>query len=268
MNTKTLATTSAAKPAGNFRELLQDELVERCRKNPNYSLRSFAKFLGIEPSALSQIINNKRPVTAKMKLRLGTALGLTLVQLEQVPINENDIVKKKPAHKYQQQELDSFALISDWYHYAILELIAVKGFKPDIAWVAQKLGITKSEANIAVERLQRLGLLKITAKGAWIDGVSGGALTHLKPGVTSDAAKKFQCQLLELSKNAVKEVDVQLRNHTSAAFVFDLADMPQAIERISEFRRAFAKEFQAKKNAQEVYQMQISFFPLTKPSSN
>jgi plasmid maintenance system antidote protein VapI/predicted transcriptional regulator len=257
--------TPHSKTAASFRGLLQEELVSRCRKNGNYSLRSFAKSLGIEPSALSQIINNKRPVTAKMKLRLGTALGLSMDEIDRVPLNENES-PQKAFKKYQQQELDSFALISDWYHYAIMELISVEGFKSEAAWVAQRLGITKSEANIAVERLIRLGLIKVAKNGRWLDGVEAGALTHFKPGITSDAAKKFQSQLLELSRNAVQEVDVTLRNHTSAAFTFNPSDMAKAIQRISEFRRAFADEFQPKKNGQEVYQLQISFFPLTKPT--
>lgn len=247
-----------------FRGLLQAELTDRCRKNPNYSLRSFAKFLGIEPSALSQIINNRRPLTEKMKLRLGTALGLSIDELEKIPVYEKDIARNKRSRKYQQQELDSFAIISDWYHYAILELTYLDGFKSDSTWISRRLGITKSECNIAIERLMRLGFLKITTDGKWIDACENGMMTHLKNGVTSEAAKKFQCQILELSKHAVSEVDIKMRSHTSAAFCFDPGDLPLAIERIQEFRRSFAEDFQPKKNPKEVYQIQISFFPLTR----
>ena len=30
----------------DIKTFLQDELLDRCRKNPNYSLRSFARFFG------------------------------------------------------------------------------------------------------------------------------------------------------------------------------------------------------------------------------
>ena len=151
-----------------FRGLLQEELVERCRKNPNYSLRSFARALSVEPSALSQMINGKRPITEKMKLRLGAALGLHTKQIEKFT-TEGKSESKQPLPAYQQMTLDSFALISDWYHYAILELLAIEGFKPDPAWIGKRLGITRSEANIAVERLFRLGLLEKKNDGSWAD---------------------------------------------------------------------------------------------------
>src|SRR6202050_4890689 len=64
-----------------FRLLLQDELAARCSRNPNYSLRSFAKFLSVSPAALSAILKGKRPITHKMKERLGLQLGLSLKEL-------------------------------------------------------------------------------------------------------------------------------------------------------------------------------------------
>jgi transcriptional regulator with XRE-family HTH domain len=250
----------------NFKQLLQEELVERCRTNPNYSLRSFARSLRVEPSALSQIINGKRPLTQKMKLRLGAALGMSATELKKYT-RDDDSGNPKVSH-YQQLTLDSFAIISDWYHYAILELTHTEGFRPDPAWISKRLGITKSEVNVALERLFRLELLEKTSNGQWVDASENGVLSHLKPGVSSDAARKYQCQLLELSKSAVQEIPVSKRNHTSATFSFDPEDLPRAIERISEFRRSFAVEFQPKNKGKEVYQIQISFFPLTSSSSS
>lgn len=244
--------------AANFRQLLQAELTERCRLNPSYSLRSFARSLNVEPSSLSQMINGKRPITAKMKLRLGAALGLNTEQIRRLP-SEDLPEEREP----KNLTLDTFAAIADWYHYAILELTHVDGFQPNVAWIAQRLGITRTETNIAVERLFNLQLLKKTSQGQWLDTSDNGELTHLTPRQTSDAARTYQCQLLELSKKTVQEVPLDRRNHTSATFCFDPEDLPQAAQRITEFRRAFAREFKPKKS-KEVFQIQISFFPLTK----
>lgn len=247
----------------DFRSLLQHELTARCRKNPNYSLRSFARALQVEPSALSQIINGKRPLTQKMRLRLGTALGLSLHEIDEFPITKKESADDRHTLKYQQMNLDAFAVISDWYHYAILELTYVDGFKPDPSWISKRLGITKSEANIAVERLFRMGLLKKLKNGQWADASENGVLSHLQPSLTSSGAKKYQKQLLELSVRSLLEDPIQQRNHTSATFCFDTDDLPRAIEEISKFRRKFAAEFQPKKKAKQVYQLQISFFPLS-----
>jgi transcriptional regulator with XRE-family HTH domain len=247
----------------DFRSLLQLELTARCQKNPNYSLRSFARSLQVEPSALSQIINGKRPLTQKMRLRLGTALGLSLHEIKEIPITKDEDTDDRKTLKYQEIGLDAFAAISDWYHYAILELTYVEGFKPDSSWISKRLGITKSETNIAIERLFRLGLLKKTKNGQWTDASENGVLSHIHPSLTSSAAKKYQKQLLELSSRSLVEDPIQERNHTSATFCFDTDDLPRAIEEISKFRRKFAAEFQPKKKAKQVYQLQISFFPLS-----
>ena len=52
--------------------------------------------------------------------------------------------------------IDKFSVISEWYHYAILELTYVSGFKADYKWIARKLSITVEEAKVAIERLIRL----------------------------------------------------------------------------------------------------------------
>ncbi len=111
----------------------------------------------------------------------------------------------------------------------------------------------------------RLGLLRYGAKRVLEDASENGELTHLAPHTTSLAARHYQAALLELSRRALEEVSLSLRNHTSATLCFAPQDMPAAIERLTEMRRQFAREFQPKTNAKEVYQLQISFFPLTKP---
>lgn len=240
-----------------FRNYLQDELAGRCRRNPNYSLRSFAKALGISPASLSQILSGKRPITERSRILLGSALGLSDDRLRALDrrTEENS--------DFQQIALDEFAAISDWYYYAILELTHTRGFRSDAAWIARCLGITKSEVNNAVERLVRLELLDVD-KRPWKDLSDSGKMTHLTKGMTSTAARKYQVQLLELSKAAVQEIALSNRSHTSATFAFDVDDIESAIERLNEFRRSFAREFQPRKKGGQVYQLQISFFPLTK----
>ena len=180
---------------------LQQELIGRCQKNPNYSLRSFARALDVSSSALSAMLNGKRTITLSSIDRLGTAIGL-----EPKDINRYKLAARQnkfglgaelaSQEEFQQITLDTYAIISDWYHYAILELIRVKNFEPDVAWVCKSLGITKSEANIAIERLQRTGFLEITHSGKWIDKTSGGNATNIQANMTSAASRKLQKQTL------------------------------------------------------------------------
>lgn len=195
-----------------------------------------------------------------MKFRLGSALGLTADEINSILPTDLHSPEKII---FQRLDLDTFALISDWYHYAILEMISLDKFKPDPRWIAKSLGITQSEANFAIQRLFRLGFIKKNPDGTWKDTSENGDLTHIEAGISSQAAREYQRQLLDLSKKAVAEIPISKRNHTSVTISFNSNDMEEAIQDIANFRRQFARKFQRSQMADEVYQMQISFYPLT-----
>ncbi|PIU00399.1 MAG: hypothetical protein COT74_05570 [Bdellovibrionales bacterium CG10_big_fil_rev_8_21_14_0_10_45_34] len=246
----------------DFRTFLQKELLNRCRKNPNYSLRSFAKSLSISPSALSAMLNSKRSITPKMKLRLGTNLGLQREEvLEMIALQDGG-----QWHERQRLQLDTFAVISDWYHYAILELTHVQGFKGDPKWISCKLGITKSEVNIACERLVNLGLLEITSDHQWKDTSENGFITNAYDELTTAASKKLQKQMLELSIRALMELPLHSRSHSSITMAIDPDDLPEAKEKIKRFRRDLCSYFEKKKKRKQVFNLSIGLYPISKES--
>jgi uncharacterized protein (TIGR02147 family) len=251
-----------------FRQLLQHELVERCRKNPQYSLRSFAKSLNVSPSALSSMLSGKRTITKKSKEKLGLALGLSLADVEKYKSADFGVSAESANSailnnlKIQQLTLDSFALISDWYHYAILELMKVKDFTSDTTWVSKTLGISKSEANIAIERLLRLGLIELDKKGQWKDR-SEGYSSNINQNLTSAGSKKLQKKILEQSITALEELPTSERNHTSMTFAMNPDLLPEAMQEIARFRRKFCTQLEQKAKPERVYQLSISLFPVS-----
>lgn len=244
----------------DFRLLIQREFVERCRKNPRYSLRAFAKSLALEPSPLSAIMRGKRPVTAKMKKRIGLALGLNLEELA-------NFSHGKPSPPFQQIALDAYAVIADWYHYAILELIKVDGFEGSVEYIAKALSINNQEAHIAIERLERLGLLKKNGN-RWIDKSEAGNLSNINGDLTSQASRKLQKQILELSLRAIEELPVQVRNHTSMTMAINPEDLPEAKKRIQTFRRELCSFFESNKKPTQVYHLGISLYPVSHTKEN
>ncbi len=242
----------------NLRFKLQKEFENRCEKNRHYSLRSFARSLRIPVSSIQGILSGSRPLTPKTAERLAYTLGWIedLKPQDQAPTPQ----------EYQQLTLDMFSVISDWYHYAILELTKTKGFKPDPVWVAKRLKISASEVRIAVERMGRLGLLEVKPN-SWTEKEEGADITNISGVASSEGSRKYQRQSLQKSLQAVEEVPVELRDHTSMVMGIDPEDLPEAREMIKEFRRRFTKKLESKKNPKEVYQIQISFFPLTEVKS-
>jgi uncharacterized protein (TIGR02147 family) len=248
----------------DFKSLLQEELLVRCRKNPSYSLRSFAKYLDISHSALTEMLNGKRKITPKSMEKLGLVLGLSIEEIVnfQKTIRENQSENLKQKASYQQLTIDQFAIISDWTHYAILELIKIKNFPHTAHHIAKALGITKSESNIAIERLQRIGLLECNDEGKFFE-INNGFATNISGNLTSAGSKKLQKQILEQSIQALMTLPIEERNHTSMTMAIDPKLLPEAILRIRKFRRELSEFLETEGNPSEVYQFSLSLFPIT-----
>ena len=150
-----------------FRLFLQGQFIERCKRNPKYSLRAFAKLLEVDASTLSQILREKRSISVVLQRSFLERLGLGPAEVNNLQM----IDEKEEETKVRELALDAFQVIADWYHYAIFELITVKGFRNDSKWIAKTLNISPTEVNIALERLVRLDLIKLHKDGKLSQGV-------------------------------------------------------------------------------------------------
>ncbi len=214
---------------------------------------------------MTEILNGKRSITKKTIDKLGLALGLSLREINSFEAVAVSTIKTTQASKadYHQINIDQYALISDWYHYAILELIKVKDFKSDNSWIAKALDISKSEANIAIERLLRLGLIERAEDGTLSD-TSSGFSTNINGNMTSAGSRQLQEQILQQSIQALRTVPVTARNHTSMTMAIDPVHLPEAIKRITKFRRELCEYLESQGAPQEIYQLSVSLFPITK----
>ena len=60
----------------NYRLILKDHLRRRQEINPRYSLRAFAKKLGISPSKVSEVISGKKRISVERGEDVAKKLGL------------------------------------------------------------------------------------------------------------------------------------------------------------------------------------------------
>ncbi|HWW62311.1 MAG TPA: helix-turn-helix domain-containing protein, partial [Thermoanaerobaculia bacterium] len=58
----------------SFREILQAEFDRRAARNARYSLRAFARSLGIAHTTLSRFLSGRRRLTSRAIRRIGVAL--------------------------------------------------------------------------------------------------------------------------------------------------------------------------------------------------
>jgi uncharacterized protein (TIGR02147 family) len=257
----------------DFRLHLQNEFVKKCKINPQFSLRAFARQLDIHPTTLSQILAGKRPITKKRFSYIADKVHLSPAQHEKFLKNFATKKKKKPAqkeqdqHDYKQLTIDSFSIIADWYHFAILQLLEVKGFKQDPRWIAKSLNIRINEVKIAIERLKRVGLITVTKRGKWID-TSEGFTTTVHNQFTNSALRNLQKQVLNMALNALDEVTIEERDQTSITMSLNSKRLPEIKSMIKDFRRKLISFVNQDKVKDCVYQAGISIYPLTKRRKN
>jgi len=243
----------------DFRLYLQDELVSRGQKNSSYSLRSFARTLGLDPSSLSQILRGKRKLAPKSIEKLAQRLGLgpdEIAKFKTAPGILNPIPSR------YELTLDVFKVIADWYHFAIFELVTVRNFQPDPKWISKSLGITVSEAHSAIERLQRLDLIVIDNKGKWKQG--NDLITTTGNSFTTTAFRKLQRGVLEKALLALEEMPIEIRDQTSMTMAINSKRIPEIKEKIKKFRRQLCEDLQKDKVRDSVYNLGVSFYPLTR----
>lgn len=254
----------------NFATFLNSELVKRQTANSSYSLRAFARDLNIEPSLLSKILRKKIPVTLKMLERLAPSAGLIEPDLS----TYREYVKSAEGMKHfdnlqdKQIHHEEFKLIQDWYHITIVELTLLSDFDPTAAWIAKKLGISESEASMAVERLISLGFLERTEDGNFRK--SG----HGSPGlrIVSDdypsyikSLRQAIHQFGEKAMTAMHEISPTHRANTTLTVAIDSTLVADAKKKIINFTRSLVDELEKKsKTKNHVYELMVSFFPLTK----
>lgn len=167
----------------------------------------------------------------------------------------------KSKRDFHQMSRDSFAVISDWYHYAILELTHVSAFRSEPKWIAKSLGISVNEANAAIDRLIRLGMMKKNSDGR-LKNISGNN-TNIDHEMRDIAKRNLQKQILEQALRALEEVPLERRNQTSMTMAINSNRLPGAIEMTSKFRRKLSAFLEQDDDRDEVYHLSISLFPTT-----
>jgi uncharacterized protein (TIGR02147 family) len=240
----------------NIRKIMLEELSATQAKNPNFSMRAFAKKMGVAQSAVSEILSGKRDVTREYARRI-------LAGLDRSPTEIDQIVEPHSGHvePYHSLDIDTFHLISDWYYYAILSVAETDGFKSCPNWIANRLGISVNTVKKAIDRLVRLGLINYDKKKKILK-VTGEQYEAVS-SVATVALKKASRQNLDLAQKALDETDFEERDFTAITLCFDPKNMLEAKKFIKSFRRRFCKAMESREK-KEVYKLSIQLFPLTR----
>lgn len=263
-----------------YQNFLSSEFEGRRLRNPNYSLRAFARDLGLAAPKLSEILRGKCGLSELSARRLATELALSekeaIIFINQVIVKhsrskaEREKALKvldslKEHHTFDEIALDAFKIIADWYHFAILELTEVEGFRSNVSWIAKRLNLTNKVTKEAIDRLFDTGLLAKKSNGDWYQTE---AILATPSGIPSSEIKKHHRQILAKADDALINVPINERDFSSTTFAVSESQLEEIQKEIKEFRRKLAKKINQSKNKERVYCLSIQFFPLDNNGSS
>lgn len=255
-------------------EVLRQEFSKRALKNPRYSQRSFAQYLNVSHTLLSLVMNGKREpsrqLVDKMAERFDYGPEKTALLFEALKAREIRKASEKPNPAAMQEtsvnamSLDRFALISEWQHFAILSLLEIPDteFEPD--YIANRLGISPLLAKVSMQRLIDLDLVAVDKTGRWKQ--RSGPIVINDPR-TTEAGRKFQRQQISKAMDSLLQDPPGTRDMSSTTFAMSAEQIPFAIERIRDFRRKLVQELEAFGDPEEVYNLTVQIFPVSRRGS-
>lgn len=262
----------------SYVQILKSTLEERRLTNPSYSLRAFARDLEMEPANLSKVLAGGKGISENKAIDLCDKLGLSdeeanyfcdlVISCHARSRKKRELAKSRLAMYAQKTNVteikeDIFKVISDWYHFAILELITLKDFTSDPEWMAKKLGITTNQVELALTRLENLELIKI--QGGKV--LSTGVQLETTNGISSKSIKKLNSQLLTKASAAITSQNVNERHLSTLTTAIHKKDLKKYGEFIEKFKQEFnLMNLNNNKlnKPDEVYALTMQFFKLTK----
>jgi uncharacterized protein (TIGR02147 family) len=260
----------------NYRSFLKTILSDRAAANPRYSLRAMARDIGFSSSQLSETLSGKTNFSPSAAQKIAIKLGLNtqeteyfclLVQLESESDPEvrdlllNKVRKIVPATRsISDLTVDQFKQMAEWYHCAIIELVNFEGFRFTPDNIAKKLGISKIDAELAVERLQRLEVIECDEKGNWTAPKQDAVV---RSSVKSDAMRRFYRQMLKKASDSLETQTPQERFsgfETVPVAAEAMKEIDILIDKFLSDVVQVARKYPKKKS---VYHLMVHFFNLT-----
>lgn len=238
---------------------------ERKRKNKIYSLRAYARDLGIHPATLSAVLKKKRTLPLAQTLRLCEQLKLSEGEKDQF-IKSIYLNKFWQFHKTVGSNINKdclsnslhFKIIAEWEYFAVYTLFDTRRVLTDSLAVAQSLQIEPQRAKEVIDNLIALGWL-ITDQGQ-LHKIENRPKTTTED-IPSRAIQLGHLEELRLAQEKLVSVDVLQRDYSSNYMAINPSQLPKAKQLIREFRKKMEAILE-KPPQTEVYLLSLQLFPL------
>lgn len=252
---------------------LSDELSRRQRVNQAYSMRSYARFLGLDSGVLSAVLANKRSVPHNAVAAICKKLELKPVEQKMFEAGVSGArrvfqqIGQSHPHLFaspddffllEESEL-TYRVLSEWEYFAVLSLFDTVVFREDEGWIAARLRIDRERVRQILADLQTCGLVERAADGRLRKTRKNLETTD---GVVSKAIRQGNKEVLQMAMEKIDNTALEQRSFSTVTIALNPKNLGRARDLIKTFRRNLMELLEADEPT-EVFQLAIQLFPLT-----
>ena len=263
----------------DYRKYLKDWYGAAQNQRPRYSFRALAQRAGFKSSNfLMLVMQGKRNLTEESTAKVARALSLHKQEGEffrnLVLFNQAETHEEKDIHFRQLIQSKKFSLLrpiekknyeyySSWYHPVVRELVVAKEFDGTPEWIAEKIypPITPAQAAKSIELLEKIGLIEKTQDNKWKQPQT---LLTTGPELISVVVHNYHKALLDLTLGIMDKLSMRYRDVSAMTLGIRRERLPQLRDKVREFRREILKLVADDTEPDDVVQLNIQFFPVTK----
>lgn len=263
----------------DYRQFLKDWYAAGKKSRASLSYRQFAKKAGFHTSNfLMLVMQGKRNLTEESLNKFIVALNLNKQEQEffrnLVFFTQGETHEEKNLH-YQRLlqsrklslmkpiEKQNYEYYSAWFHPVVRELVVSKDFDGTPEWIARRIhpAITPAQVLKSIELLEKLGFIRKENGSRW---TQSSTIVSTGPELTSVVVHNYHKLLLDLSREVMDQLSMKHRDVSALTLGVPRGRIPMLREKIRSFRQEILKMVSGDTEPEEVVQLNIQFFPVTK----
>jgi uncharacterized protein (TIGR02147 family) len=244
---------------------LTDAFILASKRNPRFSLRAFAKKLGISNAALSELMRGKRTLSKKKALDIAKHLGLPedkLKTLSDAFDKAMSLEKLRPVPNPLKEvivEPRQFKMMADWRYFAVLALVRTNGHRLKSKDIAAMLDISVDEVGEIIEEMVDLGVIIRQTGGAL---KSENVVFRTSENFPESLMKERRLQSLSGASKAM-----QIEGVVELGSFATVSTNPEQIREAQDLIEDFVKRlclYLRNPKSEHVYELNVNLFPRTK----
>ncbi|MBD3421461.1 MAG: TIGR02147 family protein, partial [Chitinivibrionales bacterium] len=261
----------------DYRHYLADVFEELKEQNSKFSYRAFAKMAGSSsPNYLQLIRDRKLNISPAAVSHISNALHLkkkeaayfnTIVAFDHAKKHEDkdahfrEILTSREYRNIKTLTREQYHYFTHWYIPVVRELVTHPAFDGTPRWIAERIipAISESKASKAVSLLKKLKLIEHVGNHYEQTDV----VVSTPAEVLSVAVARYHKSLITLGKEAIERFGPHDRDIRGATLGITPHGYAAIKKRLESFWKELLSFAETQKDPQQVYQVNIQFFPLS-----